>query len=281
MSVIKVPLMMMAYDMAERGELDMGTRVRIREEDLRLTTGELLLFDLGLEPTIRDLITWMIIHSDNTATDLVLDRVGGVEALNEWIADEGFDATYMEMSTEDFFFVHVGCMIPDLASVSTTELLAMTIGPRTAVDGRYDDYAERAAEVLAVATDPEVAGPCLLSIATDRDKWLGGTTPRQIGTLLERLHTRAMDSPTAAAMMRTLGLQKLGTARLPARIPYPVAHKTGDASPQIANDAGIISAPSGDIVIAVLTAENEGTFDELEAMVARIAEVVVAHFEGG
>lgn len=280
MSVIKIPLMMLAYDMAERGEIDLYTRVEIREEDLRLPTGELLLFDLGLEVTIRDLITWMMIHSDNTATDLVLDRVGGIDTLNRWITAQGFEETYMEMSTEDFFFVYVGCMVPELASVSTTELLALTVGPQFALDGRYAPYADRAAEVMALLNDPGIADPCLRAIATERDQWLGGTTPREVGMMLDRLHTAAGESSTAAEMLRILTRQTLGTARLPAQIPYPVAHKTGDASPQIANDVGIISAPSGDIVIAVLTAENEGTFDELEAMVARIAKVVVEHFGG-
>jgi len=34
--------------------------------------------DLGIQPTVRDLITEMIITSDNTATDLMTLKVGGV-----------------------------------------------------------------------------------------------------------------------------------------------------------------------------------------------------------
>src|SRR5262249_36917937 len=39
--------------------------------------------------TIKDLLTLMIIVSDNTATDLLYDKVGGVEPVNKLMADWG------------------------------------------------------------------------------------------------------------------------------------------------------------------------------------------------
>ena len=46
--------------------------------------------DLGLSPTLRDLIQQMIVTSDNTATDIMTTRVGAVEALNAWLAASGY-----------------------------------------------------------------------------------------------------------------------------------------------------------------------------------------------
>ena len=39
---------------------------------------------------LRDLIQQMIITSDNTATDQMTTKVGGVEALNAWLAQSGY-----------------------------------------------------------------------------------------------------------------------------------------------------------------------------------------------
>jgi len=42
--------------------------------------------------TIKDLLTLMIIVSDNTATDLLYDNVGGVEPVNKLMADWGLNS---------------------------------------------------------------------------------------------------------------------------------------------------------------------------------------------
>ncbi|MBL0173641.1 MAG: serine hydrolase [Gemmatimonadaceae bacterium] len=51
--------------------------------------------DLGQTPTIRDLITEMVITSDNTATDLTVTKVGGVDSPNAWLRSSGY--THLSM----------------------------------------------------------------------------------------------------------------------------------------------------------------------------------------
>ncbi len=57
---------------------------------LRHGTGVLQYHDLGFRPTLRDVITEMIITSDNTATDIVLMKIGGPAAVTKWLADSGY-----------------------------------------------------------------------------------------------------------------------------------------------------------------------------------------------
>jgi beta-lactamase class A len=38
-----------------------------------------------LQPTFRDVLLQMIITSDNTATDLAIAKVGGVDKVNAWL----------------------------------------------------------------------------------------------------------------------------------------------------------------------------------------------------
>lgn len=89
-SVIKVPIMVRAFQLAEEGKLDLDARVTLGRADLRDGTGVFQYADLGLAPTVRDLILQMIITSDNTATDQITTKVGGVEGLNDWLAQSDY-----------------------------------------------------------------------------------------------------------------------------------------------------------------------------------------------
>jgi beta-lactamase class A len=60
-SVIKIPVMTLAYQLAEQGRLNLDARVEMRKADLRGGSGVLRYHDVGLQPTVRDLITQMII----------------------------------------------------------------------------------------------------------------------------------------------------------------------------------------------------------------------------
>ena len=89
-SVIKIPIMVRAFQLAEQGKLNLDERVTIGRAELRDGSGVFQFADLGLAPTLRDLIQQMIITSDNTATDVMATKVGGVEALNAWLAESGY-----------------------------------------------------------------------------------------------------------------------------------------------------------------------------------------------
>jgi len=88
-SVIKVPILLTALALAEEGGIDLSTRVTIKSTDIVEGSGFLKLFQAGLEPTLRDLSISMIATSDNTATNLMIDSVGGVEAVNAFCGSLG------------------------------------------------------------------------------------------------------------------------------------------------------------------------------------------------
>ena len=74
-SVIKIPIMVTAMRDIAAGKLDPDEVVRIRPEMKMPSCGALTYLHDGLEVTIRDLITLMIILSDNTATNILIDRL--------------------------------------------------------------------------------------------------------------------------------------------------------------------------------------------------------------
>lgn len=85
-SVIKLPVMVEAFRCIEVGELDPDERVTVPPEAKLPSCGALTYLHDGLTVTAMDLITLMIILSDNTATNLLIDRLG-MEAVNRTMAE--------------------------------------------------------------------------------------------------------------------------------------------------------------------------------------------------
>lgn len=83
MSVIKIPLMVEAFEQIKAGKFALSDRYTLTAEDIRPGTGILRSLEPGAVVTIKDLITLMIIVSDNTATDVLYRKVGGVDAVNQ------------------------------------------------------------------------------------------------------------------------------------------------------------------------------------------------------
>jgi beta-lactamase class A len=92
MSVIKIPLMVEVFRQIEAGKFALSDRVTLKESDKRPGTGVIRSLDAGASLTIKDLITLMIIVSDNTATDLLYEKVGGPEPVNKMMQSYGLNS---------------------------------------------------------------------------------------------------------------------------------------------------------------------------------------------
>ena len=253
-SVIKIPVMILAYRDADAGRLDLDERHTIRADEVRRGSGLLQTFAVGLQPTLRDLVTQMIITSDNTATDIMIGRVG-LARVNRLLDSLGFRETRLRMTVGQTFR-------------ATWEML----------DPKYASMSDREVFERGSPSDPR-AGERNVAFVLDSTKWLGRTTAREISRLLEMLERGELASAKSTAEMRSILRRQFYTSRLPQRVRYRVgiAHKTGDWPPQLGNDVGIMYAPqpTGPIVIAVFTNGNRGSFFDLEATEGRVAEDVL------
>jgi beta-lactamase class A len=283
-SVIKVPIMVRAFQLAEEGTLQLGERVKLSRADLRDGTGVFQYADLGLSPTVRDLILQMIITSDNTATDQMTTRVGGVEALNAWLARSGYKMRMLNRGHE-YRRKLLARLDPRLAGITAEETTglqyAMTDNP---VFELYRPlFTGPRAAWLDIVRNPDhrrthAANQRKLMVE-DRNYWLGDISAREIGRMLEGIERETIASPASCSTMRTFMRRQLaGSRRLPHFIDVPVAHKTGDSG-NIANDVGVIYARSGPIVVAVLVNGITGPYGEAEDRIGRIAKLVVDHFD--
>lgn len=91
-STIKVPLLVLALQRAQAGQLDLAGRVQLRASDRVPGAGVLHELDAGLALTWRDVLTLMIVVSDNTATNLLIERLGA-NSVNAWLSELGLRAT--------------------------------------------------------------------------------------------------------------------------------------------------------------------------------------------
>lgn len=87
-SVIKLPILIEAFRQREEGLVDFGEEFVLREEDKMPSCGALNYLQAGLKISMRDLAVLMIILSDNTATNLLIDRLG-MEAVNATLSSLG------------------------------------------------------------------------------------------------------------------------------------------------------------------------------------------------
>jgi beta-lactamase class A len=91
-STFKFPVLVELFAQADAGRLDLDERVPLLTRDQVGGSGVLRDLLPGLQPTLRDLAMLMIVVSDNSATNMLLDRLGGPAAVTAAMAALGLPA---------------------------------------------------------------------------------------------------------------------------------------------------------------------------------------------
>ena len=74
-SLIKVPILVTLYDLASKGELSLDDPLTVLKIDQVPGSGVLQFMHPGMSLSVHDAAVLMIVLSDNTATNLLLDRI--------------------------------------------------------------------------------------------------------------------------------------------------------------------------------------------------------------
>ena len=99
-SVIKLYIMAEAFRRIDRGELDANRMIAMKREDSVPSCGAVAYLHEGLQVTVTDLITLMIIFSDNTATNVLIDLMG-LEDIGRGIRELGFQDASLQRKMFD------------------------------------------------------------------------------------------------------------------------------------------------------------------------------------
>jgi len=233
--------------------------------------------------TVRDLITEMIITSDNTATGMVIARLGGRDRVNQWLSDNKY-VTRTSWGTVEGTRKMLSLLGPPFVSLTDEEVTALEyLRTNNPLFDRYTDLFAGSRKELADRVRNN-ASTLAESIRNRRDDdegyWTGRTSPREIGTFLESIERgTAVSAKRSVEMKNILLRQQLGARRIPHFLTVPVAHKTGDGA-NVANDVGVVYSRSGPIVISFFAMAITGPYAEAEDEIGRISRTIVDYFDG-
>lgn len=129
-SVIKLYVMAEAFRRIESGSLDPQQLISMKKKDYVPSCGAVAYLHEGLEVTILDLITLMIIFSDNTATNVLIDLMG-IDEINNGIQGLGFYDAYLRRKMFDLEKSRQG--IQNLITAEETGLFFQKLYEKTLV----------------------------------------------------------------------------------------------------------------------------------------------------
>ena len=101
-STLKIPVLVEACHQMAAGKFAPSDRWELKNEEKNFPSGVLVFFDEGLQPTVKDILMMMIIISDNTATDITINRLGK-DAINQRMRDLGLDHIHIPMTVRELF----------------------------------------------------------------------------------------------------------------------------------------------------------------------------------
>lgn len=261
-STYKIAIGACALRLVDRGELEIGTLVPI--EPRQRSTSSILSTHFprpGLAVSLQNLLELMLTQSDNTATDVILDTIGGAGQVQACLRDAGVDGMRVDRSTAQILRDYAGVAAPGDPAQSFyeqfTTLLEQSRATAWFLDGSGAPY-------LAFERDP-------------RDQ----ASPRAMTGLLEIIWKDRWLSPSNSALMRDILGHSHEPLRLGRGLPSgtPLAHKTGTLSGTV-NDTGVIELPGGQghVIVTVYIKGARGPQDGAEAAIGDIARAVYDYF---
>jgi len=250
-SVFKIPVIVEFYRQVDEGKISLEERTILRELDKVPGSGILKELNEGLSLTYRDLVSLMMIISDNTATDIITEKVGFTN-INDTIHRLGLEKTKVTKYCRDILF--------DLVGINDLPREKMTLK-------KFDEASEKG----------EYGGSW--SLGTEDNNL---TTPNEMNELLELiLEGKAASPESCKAILDTMAKCQTGTYRIPKYLPRDrvVLYRKTGSLPGIRNDVGIVSVKeTGErYIISCFTMGAEDVYAAEEA-IARISQAAYNYF---
>ena len=250
-STLKVPLLVELYRQVDAGIIDVNQRVDLTDALRVPGSGVLKELSAGLQPTVHDLAMLMIIISDNSATDILYNRVGG-DNINNTMQRLGLNHTHIPMTCRELLYSITGLEVENPGH--TYQLASDRLKKREFVlEG--DGFSEDKSDV---------------------------SSPDDMCRLLELIYNGDILSPQSReAVLNILKRQQLSTV-IPHALPpgTVVAHKTGSYH-SVRCDVGIVFSSAGPYTVAIM-AKQMTTGDRLgiDLGLAAVSKAIYDEFAG-
>ncbi len=107
-SMIKVPILVAFFQDVDAGKIRLDEKLTLKKELIGGGSGDMQYKPVGTKYTALETATKMIVISDNTATNMLIARLGGIAALNQRFQSWGLTTTEIKN------------LLPDLPGTNTT-----------------------------------------------------------------------------------------------------------------------------------------------------------------
>jgi beta-lactamase class A len=107
-STIKMPILVAFLQAVDAGTVRLDEAVTLREDLMAGGSGDFQTQEIGSQFTALEAATAMIVNSDNTATNMIIELMGGTQVLNQQFNSWGLSSTMLRN------------MLPDLDGTNTT-----------------------------------------------------------------------------------------------------------------------------------------------------------------
>lgn len=271
-SLVKVPLAVAVLQAVEDKQLALQDSLVLQEADFVDGSGDMLFEKPGTRHSIANLLEQSLEHSDSTATDMLMRRLG-VEEFNQRIRksivkeDLGPFTTILQVRYDAYGELHANAQ--KLSNMDYVEIRsADDYDARVAV---FQRKLKLAAKDLAT-TDLEEAFDRYYQ--RDLNK---GTLPA-VGQLLERLvRGELLNKDHTALLLDHMEKVTTGDKRLEAGLPdaIPFAQKTGTQINRACNIGVTYPRRLEQAMVIVACAEDFGEIETAEAIFKKVAEAVV------
>lgn len=207
--------------------------------------------------TVTQLLELMLTRSDNNATDVLVARAGGPQAVNAWVAGLGIKGLRVDSNTAHLLY------------------RAMGLGPLT---GRFGVNVAAARRADPTIQRRDIRDLPNIPFAQDpRDT----ATPLAMNQLLVAYHSgKALKAETTELLFTIMTRCQTGKARLAGMLPpgTVVAHKTGSLN-GTGNDVGIVRLPDGRMfAITVFVMKDSHGHVQRDHVIAQMARAAYDYF---
>lgn len=258
-SVFKIPVLVEVMAQIEEGRFSLEDEISVQIPDQHLGSGMLSDLDVpGIKLSIRNLINLMMKISDNSATDLLVTKVGP-ENVNSRLQSFGIDGITVDRTCQELILEAIGA---DPGKYTGMGIDEVTQSYRKEMRENPQAFEEATANFSQVIKDQ--------------------STPQAMNVLLEKIFKKEiLDDPSCEHIISVMLKCQTGTRRIKGDLPrgVTVAHKTGTIGGTV-NDVGILYLPEnlGHVVLTIFAKDTEDETSDIEDVIAQIARFVFDYF---
>jgi beta-lactamase class A len=254
-STYKVPILTEIFYQRAAGKLSLADRIEVTPADVHPGgTIALLLDGPGLQMSVTNLINLMMRVSDNSAADILINKVGAANVTAR-MKSLGLDSIRVDRTTLEMILDQEGLDYATYGKLPIAQL-------RERLDAVDAQTAARANERFN-KLEKDVA------------------TPHQMNMLLEKIYRgEIVDRASSDEIIEFMNHSMIGQTRIPASLPEgtKVVHKTGTISGST-NDTGIVFLPDGrHLLITIFTRDAKAPTADRERVIADISKYAYDYF---